>query len=530
MTMRTRTTTTRGGRRDDDAMVMRREGRRALASALARASYLRARVWEAMETSEARRRAATARTERARAGRDDDDARRRAAIEEATMRLTREKMRHDAEREAVEARERALVAARTTLRDAERAAFEVEVPCALAEAESARGRVMEARSREVARTMRQLRALLPVTIDGDGSQTKARDCFGRGAPRRVRACEWRVPDAADDEGFDAYELAAGLGILMHFTALASRYLDAPRLHRGSHAGSQSFVWAPTSAWDDANASVWENGGSVHVRDFAGVDAERLSLFLPRSVVEGSNDPTSAVVRESRLRLKRAIRLLARSAAATCAHQARECGVVPPPQWGPFAQLCALTASVARGADGGPSYPAAAREASSVPPKRSSSPARVLYNSTNNQDVGIASAHRASPELLESMATTHSATDEECSGVAHRARERKSTLFASIAEASRSRWLWDRSRVSRELRETLMEDDEFESLDDKLFIDVDSTDGIDDWDTIQLAARKTTNARVDAAKLPPRSLVLPPPPSAVDDIDHWERAMLVDTQR
>ena len=517
--------TTSDGRRDETIV----ERRRALASTLARASRLRARVREAMETSEARRRATTARTGRARAGRADEEARRRRAIEEAVARVTREKACRDAERGAVEARERALAAARTMLRDAERAAFEVEVPCALAEAENDHGRAMEARSREVARAMRHLRALLPVTVDNDGTST-AKDCFGRGAPRRVRACEWRVPDATDDEGFDAYELAAGLGILMHFTALASRYLDAPRLHRGSHAGSQSFVWAPTSAWDDANASVWENGGSVHVRDFAGVDAERLSLFLPRSVVEGSGDPTSASVRESRLRLKRAIRLLARSAAATCAHQARECGVVPPNRWGPFAQLCSLTASVARDTSGGPSGSTASQETSSSAPKRLPSPARVLYNATNNHDVDVESARRASPELLKSMAMVHNATDEARSSVEHRAHEGRSTLFASIAEASRSRWLWDRSRVSRELRETLIEEDEFESLDDRFFIDLDSTDGIDDWDTIHFAARKTTNARVEAEKPPPRSLVLPPPPSAVDDIDHWERAMLVDSQR
>ena len=46
--------------------------------------------------------------------------------------MTREKACRDAECGAVEARERALAAARTMLLDAERAAFEVEVPCALA--------------------------------------------------------------------------------------------------------------------------------------------------------------------------------------------------------------------------------------------------------------------------------------------------------------------------------------------------------------------------------------------------------------
>ena len=204
--------------------------------------------------------------------------------------------------------------------------------------------------------------------------------------------------------------------------------------------------------------------------------------------------------------------------------------MPPNRWGPFAQLCSLTASVARDTSGGPSGSTASQETSSSAPKRLPSPARVLYNATNNHDVDVESARRASPELLKSMAMVHNATDEARPSVKHRAREGRSTLFASIAEASRSRWLWDRSRVSRELRETMIEEDEFESLDDRFFIDLDSTDGIDDWDTIHFAARKTTNARVEAEKPPPRSLVLPPPPSAVDDIDHWERAMLVDSQR
>ena len=64
------------------------------------------------------------------------------------------------------------------------------LPCALAEAENDHGLAMEARSREVARAMRQLRALIPETVDNAGTST-AKDCFGRVAPRRVRACEWR---------------------------------------------------------------------------------------------------------------------------------------------------------------------------------------------------------------------------------------------------------------------------------------------------------------------------------------------------
>ena len=188
--------------------------------------------------------------------------------------------------------------ARATLRDAARAALEVEVPCAAAEVEREFRAVSAARDAlEARRAMARLRALLPVRIDEERG--------GRAAPRGVRACEWRVPDAIDDRGFDAHELAAGLGALMHFSALASRYLDAPRLHRGSHAASQSYVWAPTSAWDDVDSSVWENKGTVHVRDFAGVNSERLELFLPargrgrvvRSRV-GSREQTAAQASDS----------------------------------------------------------------------------------------------------------------------------------------------------------------------------------------------------------------------------------------
>ena len=102
--------------------------------------------------------------------------------------------------------------------------------------------------------------------------------------------------------------------------------------------------------------------------------------------------------------------------------------MPPNRWGPFAQLCALTASVARDTSGGPSGPTASQETSSSAPKRLPSPARVLYNATNNHDVDVESARRASPELLKSMAMVHNATDEARSSVEHRAHEGRSTLL------------------------------------------------------------------------------------------------------
>ena len=54
---------------------------------------------------------------------------------------------------------------------------------------------------------------------------------GDAAPTAVRVCGLRVPDPGDGAGFQAHELSAGLGVLLHFVNLAARYLAAPTLHR-----------------------------------------------------------------------------------------------------------------------------------------------------------------------------------------------------------------------------------------------------------------------------------------------------------
>ena len=490
------------------------DARCALDAARRRARALRAAVEAAMGARDFARAATgddgTTRTRSANA-----ETRRSAALGLETV-IARERRDVATVRASVEARERWIREATTALRDARRAAFEVEVPIALAEAESDLREITPRVGRETSRVMRQLRALVPVVTEvGDRSASSSRQPGRPG--RRVRACGCKVPDAFDGEGFDANELAGGLGAMLHFATLASRYLDAPRLHRGSHAGSRSYVWAPTSAWDDAASSVWENNGTVHVRDFAGANAERLALFLPRAVVDGSVDTASERVQESRLLLKRAMRLLARSVAATCAHQARECGVVAPVDMGPFSQLCALTAHVARGNQEGSTLPAAARV---------QTPPHVLHNSTND----AAGARRGSPELLDPTTMMQSVVDGAVVD-AHASSAKRSPLTTSIIEAVRSRWLCERP-PSRGHGFTAIEEDEFENVDDCFFVDLDCDDGIDDWESMRGERMnggkpRAKNASVDAK--PPRSLVLPPPPSSVD-IEQWERAMLIDNQR
>jgi len=528
----------------EDARTTRRTTRTANEVMRARFEELRA----ARRRAEALRAGVGVELERRRAGARVEDARREAetkerqrrvedaqrVIEGLKVRVLDARAAMEREMTAFDDRERVLCEARATLRDAERMAFEVEVPCALAEAEADLRALRKVRDEHQRRVMRQLRALIPVRLDEEYPPLGGR-------PAGIRACESRVPDVGDDVGFDARELAAGLGALMHFTALASRYLDAPRLHRGSHAGSQSFVWAPTSAWDDAVASVWENAGSVHVRDFAGPNAERLPLFLPRSITDGASggsgsnrsgsgstgggnaaDPSSAYVRDCRRALIRAIRLLARSASATCAHQARECGVVPPKDWGPFAQLCALTAHVARGEDD-------RRRRSNTPPP----PARILRNSTNS----IIVERRSSPEILEAAIMMQSVADGH--GCGHGAHAEHTEIAPSIVEVSRGKWLSD----SRRERDVAFEDDAALVAVDDTFFNETTDDGVDAWEAMHPNARRQQHhhhrgigeATKASSRKPPtgaagQRVVLPPPPSASDDVEQWERAMLVDNQR
>ena len=473
------------------------DAKRALRDACARRELARVRVEEAMTRASRARYATDAREDIERV----EDVFARASYASRAEALTRRRERAEQLRRARDAhasaahmegdilaqRERALARANARLSDMARAAFDVEVPCALATAESALSSARRACDAAVARAMRHLRALMPITIQNGAPGA---------APRGIRACEFWIPDARDADGFDARELAAGLGVLMHFSALASRYLDAPRLHRGAHAGSESYVWAPTSAWDDASGSAWENRGSVHVRDVPPANAsERFPLFLPRALVDGSHgDRTGVELKESRMRLKAGIRLLTRSVAAMCAHQCRTLGVSAPDEYGPFAQLCALTVAVARGQD------TARMSVQQALPPSVPTPVHVLHNSTNS----------AGPE----PDGTHVS-----SAIADAAR---SSIFKRRTPSPRPtaptlRWPWDRRRVSMDLDE-----DDFGNLEGGLFdVDVDAT-GVEHWSREHIVSSHKQSPRL-FPEPSLRSLVLPPPPSEIDDTAQWEAA-------
>lgn len=111
--------------------------------------------------------------------------------------------------------------------------------------------------------------------------------------------------------------------------------------------------------------------------------------------------------------------------------------------------------------------------------------------------------------------------------------KRSALSTSITEASRRSLCERPPSRARDQGFTAIEEDEFESLGESFFAaDLDCADGIDDWDSVHGerdgGTKSKTRDAMNAAK-PPRNFVLPPPPSS-EDIEHWERAMLVDNQR
>lgn len=71
------------------------------------------------------------------------------------------------------------------------------------------------------------------STSSSSAAARGKGLSGDAAPTAVRVCGLRVPDPSDAVGFHAHELSAGLGTLLHFVTLASRYLAAPTLHRGA---------------------------------------------------------------------------------------------------------------------------------------------------------------------------------------------------------------------------------------------------------------------------------------------------------
>ena len=425
---------------------------------------------------------------------------------------------------ANDTRERALIDSKRALANAKET-FETAVANEASErdAREALARVERARRNAMGEKMSRLLALIPCDDDDDDDEdedvlvneryggrrrttttrterTTERTTRTSEAPRAVRCAGARVPDAKDRAGFDAKELAAGLGALAQFLTLASRYLDAPRLHRASNAGSTSYVWVPLDAWDDVERSAWENRGTVHVRDVPQDGCERLPLFIPRALAESAGDRGQVAIRESRAKLKAAMRLLSRSCAALCAHEAAALGVVAPDGFGPFAQLCAIASEAARG---DARLDASSDDLSRVPAKRF---AGALRNSTN-----------ATVEVDGTRAS--SAIDDDA-----RSNVAKTWRIPALNLSQRSR---DRRKETME-----PDEDDFGHVDGAFFDGEAFRDrGVDSWHRVNQSSHKPSPAKVASSPSSlPRPLILPPPPSEIDDTAQWIAAHKLDVGR
>ena len=267
---------------------------------------------------------------------------------------------------------------------------------------------------ERSRAIAQLRAVFPIAAERRGNATGARAPATPGkatAPTAVRICGLRVPDPGDAVGFQAHELSAGLGVLLHFVDLASRYLAAPTVHRGDARGSASHIWTPGSFWQDepaagdtrlplflpqkiveANSSGaggaghrdwgagigggggWSAHGGVSrlvgkITAAAGAVGAAASSAANTSAATtgapqggrgdtGSTHVDAAAMARHRAELHRAVALLHRTTAVVCAEVSHALGVHAPEGWGPFASLALLVATLSRSA------PPSQREAAS----------------------------------------------------------------------------------------------------------------------------------------------------------------------
>jgi len=134
-------------------------------------------------------------------------------------------------------------------------------------------------------------------------------------------------------------------------------------------------------------------------------------------------------------------------------------------------------------------------------------------------------------MMQSVADGH--------GCGHGAHAEHTEIAPSIVEVSRGKWLSD----SRRERDVAFEDDAALVAVDDTFFNETTDDGVDAWEAIHPNARRQQHhhhrgigeATKASSRKPPtgaagQRVVLPPPPSASDDVEQWERAMLVDNQR
>ena len=227
---------------------------------------------------------------------------------------------------------------------------------------------------EKQRVIALLRQALPLHWQRASSDTGRAVPRSPDAPRFVRICGVVLPADADftTGSLSAAEVSAGLGLMLHFVTLASRYLGAPLLCQGSFRGSTSTVWQRRDADDDGYdgyglplyATSWDtpgggapnSGGTTTGGPLAVASVGSWARGLGRVMLEGmdasfardgglASDAWSAPGPGAAQR-QAGLRLLHRAVGQLCAHELHQAGA-PPPRWGPFALLAAVCAGLAR---------------------------------------------------------------------------------------------------------------------------------------------------------------------------------------
>ena len=407
-----------------------------------------------------------------------------------------------------------------------------------------------------------------------------------GAPTAVRVCGFRAPDPGDLAEFRAEELSAGLGALLLFTECASKIIGAARLARGDGAGSSNArVWVPDSYFettkDEASKLplflprrvVEANGGGPDagvetktkakatkkeklgalvygtVEKVTSTSATAAAQVLANTFVASAGlnthtraapppDPGDpAVLARHRAELHRALATLHRHAGATCVEleQMLGLGIRAPKKWGPFASLAFLVTEASRRARD-------ARDAER----------EVQTKKSQSRDSSRANAHERNPfrdddddDAFDDDADYDGGFGSAPNGSEPRAkttgRSLMTSVFGGAAVHGKRFQKHFRARVTH-ARETTVPGDSDDAEErrggettcERIAFGAASVAELAElgWDLVEHPARAASrrqssqSGETDAAA----PAMLPPPPSAPEDVEHWTRAMYVDARR
>ena len=413
-----------------------------------------------------------------------------------------------------------------------------------------------------------------------------------GAPTAVRVCGFRAPDPGDLAEFRAEELSAGLGALLLFTECASKIIGAARLARGDGAGSSNArVWVPDSYFEETKDEasklplflprrvVEANGGGPGVcvvtktkekatkkeklgalvygtvEKVTSTGATAAAQVLANTFVASAGlnthtraapppDPGDpAVLARHRAELHRALATLHRHAGATCVEleQTLGLGIRAPKKWGPFASLAFLVTEASRRARD-------ARDAER----------EVQTKTSQSRDSSRANAHERNPfrdddddafddddvggaRLAMNGSSAAKKTTSNASVARSMGRSLMTSVFGGAAVHGKRFQKHFRARVTHARETTVSGDGDYaeerrggETTCERIAFGAASVAELaaDGWDLVEHPARAASrrqssqSGETDAAA----PAMLPPPPSAPEDVEHWTRAMYVDARR